>query len=181
MKENNKKELVSWIKTIIFAFILVFVCRQFLFSPITVKGESMSPTFEDNNKVVISKTSTIGRFDIIVFKSPDKKDNYIKRVIGLPGDQIEVKDDVLYINGKLYEEPYLQMKKKDLLFGQLTEDFSLEQITGKTKVPKGYYFVMGDNRLQSYDSRIFGFISEEALLGEVKFRLFPLINEKTHK
>lgn len=174
MKENHKNEVMSWVKTIVFAFIVVFVCRQFLFTPITVKGESMSPTFEDNQKVVISKTSKIERFDIVVFKSPNMKDNYIKRVIGLPGDKIEVKDDVLYIDGKAYEEPYLNANKEKILFGQLTEDFTLEQNTESSRVPEGYYFVMGDNRLRSYDSRMFGFIAKDELLGEVKLRVFPL-------
>lgn len=174
MKASHKNELISWIKTLIFAFIVVFGCHQFLFSPITVKGESMEPTFGDNNKVVISKTSKIERFDVIVFKSPNLKDNYIKRVIGLPGDQIEVKDDVLYINGKAYDEPYLKQEKIDLPFGQLTGDFSLKQLTGVSEVPKGNYFVMGDNRLISYDSRFFGFVSQDSVLGEVKFRFSPL-------
>ncbi|MGG4268419.1 signal peptidase I [Peribacillus simplex] len=175
MKESTKKEIYSWVKTIVFTFIIVFICRQLLFTPTTVKGASMSPTFQNKDKVVVSKMTEIQRFDVIVFDAPDvdgKK--YIKRVIGLPGDSIDMKDDVLYINGKPVEEPYLHANKEDNPFDKLTEDFSLQEKTGKSKVPKNMLFVMGDNRLESKDSRIFGLISYDSIVGEVKFRFYPL-------
>ncbi|WP_050616199.1 signal peptidase I [Bacillus testis] len=169
-----KNEIFSWIKSIVFALVIVFVCRQFLFTPVTVSGESMMPTFEDHNKVIVSKISKIKRFDVVVFKSPESDDNYIKRVIGLPGDTIKVKGDVLYINGRAYEEPYLNQYKEALPIGtHLTDDFTLAEKTGKTQVPEGTIFVMGDNRRNSNDSRMFGFISDKAVMGEVKFRFFP--------
>lgn len=99
MEENTKEEIYSWIKSIVFAVVLSFICQQFLFTPVTVRGESMMPTFENNNKVFISEISEIERFDMIVFHSPVSEDNHIKRVIGLLGDKVQVKDDVLYING----------------------------------------------------------------------------------
>ncbi|RWR05976.1 signal peptidase I [Siminovitchia fortis] len=175
MKENTKKEMISWAKSFIVAIILAFICRQFLFSPITVFGESMSPSFLDHDKVVISKTSKIQRFDVIVFDAPDiENEHYIKRVIGLPGDSIEVKNDVLYINGKAYKEPYLDENKRISPSNSLTEDFSLLEKTGKSKVPDNMLFVMGDNRLNSKDSRTFGLISYDSVIGEVKFRFYPL-------
>ncbi|MEH7389337.1 signal peptidase I [Bacillus sp. JJ1474] len=168
MKEGTKKEIFSWIKSLAFAFIIAFICREFLFSPTTVFGESMAPTFQDQEKVVVSKTAGIQRFDVIVFNAPDVEDKkYIKRVIGLPGDRIEMKDDVLYINGKAFEESYLKENKADNLFNKLTGDFKLQE------VPKDYLFVMGDNRLNSKDSRHFGFIPNESIIGEVKFRFYP--------
>ncbi|MFD2445378.1 signal peptidase I [Bacillus sp. CGMCC 1.16607] len=169
MKENTKKELYSWAKSILFAAVITFICRQFIFTPVTVLGQSMEPTFEENNKVVVSKISKIEHFDMIVFHSPFTDDEYlIKRVIGLPGDSLEVKNDVLYINGKKYSEPYLQSNKEAILPEEkLTEDF-------KAKVPKNSLFVMGDNRLKSGDSRRFGFISKDSIIGEVKMRIFPL-------
>src|SRR5690625_5052357 len=175
MKETTKSEIYSWIKAIVFAFIIVFICRQFLFTPTTVFGESMSPTFQDKDRVVVSKMAKIQRFDIVVFDAPDVEDSYyIKRVIGLPGDQIEMKNDVLYINDEAMEEPYLTENKEDSPFPMLTENFSLEDKTGKSKVPEDMLFVMGDNRLVSRDSRAFGFIPLDSVVGEVQFRYYPL-------
>jgi signal peptidase I len=112
---------------------------------------------------------------VIVFDAPDiDGKHYIKRVIGLPGDSIEMKNDVLYINGKAIEEPYLIENKEDNPFNKLTEDFSLEEKTGESKVPKDMLFVMGDNRLKRKDSIIFRLIPNDAVIGEVKFRFYPL-------
>lgn len=174
MQENSKKELYSWVKSIILAFILAFLCTNFLFAPTTVKGESMSPTFEDNDKILISKISEIERFDIIVFNAPDSDERYIKRVIGLPGDTIEMDNDILYVNGKAYKETYLDENREEISLSKLTGDFTLEELTGEATVPEGKLFVLGDNRLISNDSRRFGFISSEEVIGEVKFRFFPL-------
>jgi len=100
---------------------------------------------------------------------------YIKRVIGLPGDTVEVRDDVLYINGKAMEEPYLEESKEDNdLFGKFTADFTLQELTGETYVPEESIFVLGDNRINSNDSRFFGFIPKESIIGEVKFQFYPL-------
>ncbi|MDG5472032.1 signal peptidase I [Jeotgalibacillus sp. ET6] len=167
MKQSPKKEWISWLKSILMAFIIVLICRNFLFSPVLVKGISMEPTFEDQNRVVISKISEIEAFDLIVFDSPISSDQHIKRVIGLPGDEIEIKEDILTINGTPYSEPYLEQNKEKLLFGEpLTGDFYL-------KVPEKSLFVLGDNRRKSMDSREYGVISEEAVLGEVKARIYP--------
>ncbi|MGP1909707.1 signal peptidase I [Metabacillus sp. JX24] len=164
---NTRKEIWSWIKSILFALAIAVICREFLFAPVVVEGKSMQPTFEDQNRLIISKTSGIERFDMIVFHSPEPGRDYIKRVIGLPGDQIEMKQDVLYINGKQFEEPYLAANKNMLGYGeQLTEDF---QVT----VPDNSYFVMGDNRRQSRDSREIGSIAKDEVIGEVKLRFFP--------
>ncbi|WP_174731601.1 signal peptidase I [Mesobacillus harenae] len=171
MAKGTKGEIYSWAKSIGFALIIAFICRQFFFTPVAVQGESMMPTFEDNNRVVVFKISEIEHLDMIVFHSPDSEDNYIKRVIGLPGDTIEMKNDQLFINKVLVDEYYLTENIKDAKIkglARLTEDF------GPLKLPKNQYFVMGDNRLRSKDSRIFGFISRSSIIGEVKFRFYPL-------
>lgn len=135
----------------------------------------MLPTFEDKDRVVISKMTKIHRFDIIVFDAPDEEDEqYIKRVIGLPGDRIEMKDGVLYINGEAMDEPYLIEDKGNNPFHIMTADFLLQEKTGESKVPDDKLFVMGDNRLKSKDSRALGFIPFDSVIGEVKFQYYPL-------
>lgn len=173
MKQSTKKEVYSWIKSIAVAVFIAFICHQFLFTPVIVYGESMETTFENNDRVVVSKISKIERFDVIVFNAPDKDEQYIKRVIGLPGDRVKMQDDVLYINGNQYEEPYVN-RKNGVELSRITDNFTLEELTGNTSVPDGYYLVLGDNRLKSKDSRAFGLISADSVIGEVKFRFYPL-------
>jgi signal peptidase I len=167
MKEGGKSELISWIQSVAIAFVIALVIRQFLFTPVVVSGQSMHPTFENDNKVVISKIYKIDRFDMIVFHAPNSDDDFIKRVIGLPGDVVVMKDDTLYINGEEYAEDYVQRNKDEVFEGQkLTQDFKVE-------VPEGYLYVLGDNRRNSTDSRILGFIDEKSVVGSVKFRFYP--------
>ncbi|KKB74183.1 MULTISPECIES: signal peptidase I [Bacillus] len=174
MKNNRKKEIISWIRTLLIAGAIVAACRYFLFTPSTVLGDSMYPTLQNGNMVMVSKISEINRFDKIIFHAPDADEDYVKRVIGLPGDSIEMKNDVLYVNGKAYDEPYLKQNKKELTGGKLlTDDFTLKELTGESKVPKDSLFVMGDNRQNSRDSRYFGFISKSSVVGKVEFRYFP--------
>lgn len=174
-KKSLSKEILSWVWPILIAVVIAVLCRQFLFSPVTVKGESMEPTYENNNKIIISKTSQVDRFDIIVFESPVEDDHYIKRVIGLPGDTVKVKNDKLYVNGKEYNEAYLKAGIQDYqeMGENFTKDFTLKEVTGETKVPKDTYFVLGDNRQNSSDSREYGFIDKSAVTGEVKFQFYP--------
>ncbi len=174
-KMNIRKEALSVFKSVLLAIIIVTLLRQFVFTPTTVRGESMLPTLEDGNRVILSKMTTIDRFDEVVFHATDSSDNYVKRVIGLPGDTVEMKNDVLYINGKAYDEPYLEEFKMDLQEEErLTEDFTLKNLTSEYKVPKGQMFVLGDNRLYSKDSRIFGFVPMNNIIGEVKLRIWPI-------
>ncbi|PAD20055.1 signal peptidase I [Terribacillus saccharophilus] len=167
MSDNNtKKEIFSWLRAIGIAVVIAFGCRYFLFTPSTVHGESMLPTYHDSDHVIVSKVSKIERNDIVVFNAPDADAHYIKRVIGLPGDTIEVIDNVLYVNGEAQDQSYLP---EDMVTG----DFKLKELTGEEKVPEGEVFVMGDNRTNSKDSRMFGFISEKEVIGEVKMTFYP--------
>ncbi|MTH55009.1 signal peptidase I [Bacillus mangrovi] len=167
---GTKKEIYSWLKTIGLTLLIALLCRMFIFEPITVEGVSMSPTLENGNKVIASKISTIERFDVIIFNAPENNKKYIKRVIGLPGDKIEMKDDVLFVNGKAFKEKYIN---KEIQANKVTEDFSLKDTTGVTAVPDGYFFVLGDNRVKSMDSRSFGFISKGSVVGKSIFRIYP--------
>lgn len=174
---RKKNELIEWIKTLVIAVILAVVIRTFFFAPIVVDGKSMIPTLHDQNRMIVNKIATrigdIHRFDIIVFHATEDKD-YIKRVIGLPGDHIEYKNDTLYINGKAYDEPYLDKYKRNLVDGPLTEPFKLEDIIGQPTVPEGELFVMGDNRRFSKDSRHIGTIPIEEVMGKTSFVFWPL-------
>lgn len=181
MKESTKKEVLSWVKTIGTMLIILIIIRSFLFTTISVNGDSMYPTFENKDRVIVSKISDIEHSDMVVFDAPDADAQYIKRVIGLPGDSIEMKDDTLYINGKEVEEPYLEENKKAVNPDILTDDFTVAEITGETKVPEGMLFVMGDNRVVSKDSRVFGFISQDSLIGEAVFRYYPFNKIGTQK
>ncbi|MFS0782326.1 signal peptidase I [Bacillus sp. 1P06AnD] len=174
---KKKNETWEWTKALLIAIALAAIIRFFLLAPIVVDGYSMMPTLHDKDRMIVNKISyKIGepdRFDIIVFHAPEKKD-YIKRVIGLPGDTIEYKDDVLYVNGKAYKEPYLDEYKKQVIGGPLTENFTLLENRGVQKVPEGHLFVMGDNRRNSKDSRQIGFVSMDDVVGKTSVVYWPI-------
>ncbi|MGE8204104.1 signal peptidase I [Heyndrickxia sp. NPDC080065] len=175
---KQKNELWEWTKALLIAVALAFIIRYFLFAPIVVDGSSMMPTLHNGDRMIVNKLGKPQRFDIVVFHAPEKKD-YIKRVIGLPGDKIEYKNDTLYINDKAYKEPYLDQYKKalkedDLAEGPLTQDFTLKDIIGKNTVPEGEIFVMGDNRRGSKDSRHIGTIPIKKVIGDTKLIYWPI-------
>ena len=169
------KEIWSYVKIFLFAIIFAYLINHFLFAPYVVKGQSMHPNLQEENKLVINKLSQFGnykRFDIIVFHAPDEDARFVKRIIGLPGDTIEMKDDTLYINGKVYDESYLTPHdgKSSISY---TGDFTLKELTGYDKVPKGSVFVLGDNRAVSKDSRYFGLLSKDKIIGKAVLRIWP--------
>ena len=168
MKEESKKEIFSWFKSVVIALILALIIREFIFTPVIVSGKSMEPTFHNDNRVVITKIHEIDNFDMIVFHAPGAEGDYIKRVIGIPGDFVVMKDDRLYINGEEYPEDYVKENREQIFEGQkLTQDLEVE-------VPDGYLYVLGDNRRNSTDSRVIGLVDEKSVVGEVKFRFYPL-------
>ncbi|MDR1567748.1 MAG: signal peptidase I [Streptococcaceae bacterium] len=179
----SKKDLIQTLVILAIVPIIVLILRINVFAPVNVAGNSMYPTLANKEQVIILKHQKISRFDLITFKSPlakEKGKNYIKRVIGLPGDDVSYMDDVLYINGKVFYEPYLDEQKKTHKNGELfTEDFTLATVTNESPdkqvvVPANSYFVLGDNRPNSKDSRGFGFVKASDVLGEVKFAYWPL-------
>jgi len=174
---KKRNETWEWVKAIVIAVLLAGGIRYFVFAPIIVDGESMMPTLHNYDRMIVNKLSyTFGepkRFDIVVFHAEEDKD-YIKRVIGLPGDHIEYKNDTLFVNGKEYKEPYLEDYKKQVIDGPLTEPFTLQELTGQTTVPEGHLFVMGDNRRYSKDSRHIGFIPIEKVVGKTNIVYWPL-------
>lgn len=169
------KELLKTIGFIAIFAIFLFLLRQYVFTPVIVKGDSMDPTLHDGERVIALKQTEIERFDIITFIAPDDTSkNYIKRVIGLPGDQVVYQNDQLYINGVAHDEPYLDAYKANLNDGfPLTDDFDMS-LFGETQVPEGKLLVLGDNRRISKDSRQLGLIDASAVLGDVAFVFWPL-------
>lgn len=178
--EHKKESWFDWLKPILFAIVLVVGVRYFLVTPIAVQGASMMPTLENGEMLVVDKITPkiteFDRFDIVVFKATEEE-NYVKRIIGLPGDTVQYIDDMLYINNEKYDEPYLDDYKAELVdHGTLTEDFTLEAYLQQTVVPEGHLFVLGDNRRQSIDSRLpeVGFVPIDTVIGEVRFVYWPL-------
>ena len=132
----------------------------------------MQNNFHDGDKLIVSKLSyVIGepeRFDVVIFHA-DEESDYIKRVIGLPGETIEYKDNMLYVNGQPIKENYLDY---------ITYDFNLKEILDSETVPEGYVFVLGDNRTNSLDSRYekVGFVPMDEIVGKVVLRYGPFDN-----
>lgn len=174
----KRKKWNRWIviRTIFIALAFAVFFRSYLFASYVVDGKSMEPTLYDGNLIMVNQLlydfTDVSRFDVIVFHANDKED-YVKRVIGEPGDHIKVVDDKLYINEEYVEETYLQTFR-DQVTGTLTEDFTLEEVTGESNVPEGQLFVLGDNRANSLDSRYFGFIDQEKVVGKVDIRYWPV-------
>lgn len=173
---KQKNEVWEWSKALLIAFGLAAIIRVFFFTPIVVDGESMMPTLEHGDRMIVNKIGySVGepdRFDIIVFHAPEEKD-YIKRIIGLPGDHIAYENDQLYINGEAVEEPYLDVYKEGIT-GTLTEDFTLEEKINDSTIPEGYVFVMGDNRRASKDSRHIGIVPMDDVIGNTSFVFWPM-------
>ncbi|EIT86002.1 signal peptidase I [Fictibacillus macauensis ZFHKF-1] len=176
---RSKNQIWDWIKAIGIALILAIIIKKFLFEQYVVYGQSMMPAIENGNRLIINKVSYLfsnpKRFDLVVFHA-NKNEDYIKRVIGVPGDSIVYKNDELYVNGKKVKEPFLEKYRKNILSGSFTGDFTLKEITGYAKIPKGKVFVMGDNRLHSTDSRLLGLVNTDRIVGKVNLRYWP-INE----
>lgn len=144
--------------------IIIVLLRLYVISPVQVDGSSMVPTLQDNQILLLKKYDhSFERFDIVVLKYG--KDKLVKRVIGLPGETVAYINHKLLINGEVIEETFLPENIK-------TSDFNLENI-GYTTIPDDYYFVVGDNRNDSLDSRYIGLIPKKDIEGTVSFRLFP--------
>lgn len=169
---NVKKEIMSWILTIGVAVAAALLIRTFLFEPIRVDGHSMCDTLQDGEIMLVTKPEYLfgdpQYGDVVICKYPGRTENFVKRVMGLPGDVIEVRSNVVYRNGAALDEPYLTPERNN-------DGFSMVPFTLGEKE----YFVMGDNRDNSHDCRnYYGYGSPAALtrdmiIGHVRCVVFP--------
>ncbi len=157
------KKFINEIVPYVIIILAVALIRIYIVTPVKVDGLSMYPTLSDNQVLLLKKyKKTFKRFDIVVLDYQNNK--LVKRIIGLPGEHIEYNNGNLYVNGKKIDEKFLEINN--------TDDFNIN-IFNET-IPDDYYFVMGDNRPNSKDSRIIGFIKKEDIEGKVDFSIFPL-------
>lgn len=170
MTKREENPLVEIVKTLVSAGILAFGIRAFVAEARYIPSSSMEPTLEINDRLIIEKVSyrlhSPERGDVVVFsptetlKEQDFKDAFIKRVIGLPGDTVEVKQGKVFVNGKALTEKYIEA----------APDYRFTPV----KVPENQYWVLGDNRNNSYDSHYWGFVPRQNLIGRAMVRFWPL-------
>lgn len=175
-KEEKKKtvgqEILSWILTFAVAIALALVIRTFIFEPVRVDGHSMDYTLADNEYMIVTKYDYLlgepERFDVIICHYPERgRTNFVKRLVGLPGDTVSMLNGTLYVNGEAIDEPYITNKA----------NYNMQAYTLKDDE----YFVLGDNRSSSNDSHIIGPISREQIKGHVRCVAFPFKNARTVK
>jgi signal peptidase I len=169
---RGSRTLIEWLLIIGVTIVVTLVVKALLFQAFFIPSGSMEPTLKPGDRVLVAKTAyTIHRGDIIVFKKPptDNADisDLIKRVIGLPGDTISARGGYVYIDGRKLAEPWLPKV-----------DQGVTSAFGPEKVPSGDYFVMGDNRTNSDDSRFIGPIPKSLVVGKMFLRIWPLSSIK---
>lgn len=191
----------EWVKEIIWflgLLVIMLIVKKYIMFPVAVSGHSMDPTLQDRERIMAVKLSKIERFDIVTFPAPDKpEDNYVKRIIGMPGDTVVYDNDKLLINGKEVAEPYLDEYKQSLPEGEVfttldtylldkpitptkndrwVTSFELTDLNGinEAVIPEGKVLVLGDNRPVSKDGRYIGLIDMKDISGELKFSFWPL-------
>jgi len=167
-------ELRSLLRDVLFAGVIAVLIVVFVVQPVRVEGQSMMPRLHDQDRIFVNKfiyplrewigeKDPIKRGDIVVLLFPDDPSkSYIKRVVGLPGEEINVENGKLYVNGVQIDEPYLD-----------TEYLSADTMPGSVHVRDHHYFVMGDNRRNSSDSRYWGQVPEKYIYGQAIFRYYP--------
>ena len=165
----TKKNVVKILKEImsyILIISIVLLIKKFIFTPIRVNGDSMYPTLKNNDIMILNEigyyVNGVNRFDIVVVDTNGEK--IIKRIIGLPGDKVEYRNNKLFVNEKEIEEEFKHAE---------TIDFSVNKDLGYEIIPNDYYFVVGDNRINSVDSRMIGLVHKKQILGKTNFIVYP--------
>jgi signal peptidase I len=168
-RSNGARQTIEWVVLVVGALLIALLIKTFLFQAFYIPSASMDPTLKVHDRVLVNKLSyhlhPVHRGDIIVFKAPAEErtaqiKDLVKRVIGLPGDTLAARDGHVYVNDRLLNEPYLPK-------GTLTDDLP------RTVIPAGSYFMMGDNRTASSDSRVFGPIRRSTIIGRAFVKMWP--------
>jgi signal peptidase I len=160
-------ELKSWSRDILLAFAIAIFIVIFVIQPVKVEGTSMQPRLVDQERIFVNRFiyrfQDIHRGDVVVFWYPrDRSKSFIKRVLGVPGDQVEIRSGTVYVNGARVDEPYLNPAFRDIKSCQ------------PVLVPPGHYFVLGDHRNSSNDSRSWGFVAHDLIYGKAVFSYWPV-------
>ncbi len=193
MKYSKRHSTIrSYFCTFVFAAIFVFIIKSIFVTTITISGPSMAPTLNNSQKALCFKKAKIKRGSVIVFNangvdpSVDNDKEYIKRVVGLPGDRVVSRNGKIYINGQILNQRYISQRQRTLGTG----DWNLKSLAKlyhwpKNKntliVPKDHYFCLGDNREVSHDCRSFGFVPKKKIWGVVKVPMFYASNIQRQK
>ena len=168
MDFRDIKEFLKDAFKYIVVVVIVFLLFIFVMGLQQVVGPSMNPTLKEGDVLIVNKLlyriGKVQRNDIVVLSQEEKY--MVKRVVGLPGEHIEYKDNYVYVNGEKFKEPFIDSDKI------VTEDFKLEDL-GYDKIPEGMYLVLGDNRVNSKDSRDFGLIKKKQIKGKAWLRIWP--------
>jgi signal peptidase I len=160
-------DIKSWFRDILVAFFIAIFIVIFVVQPVKVEGTSMQPRLVDQERIFVNRFiyqfEDISRGDVIVFRYPrDHRKSFIKRVLAVPGDEVEIRNGTVYLNGAIMYEPYLNPEFLD------NRSFPI------MVVPPGQYFVLGDHRSSSNDSRNWGFVSQELIYGKAFFSYWPV-------
>jgi signal peptidase I len=160
-------ELKSWFRDVLFAFAIAIFIVVFVVQPVKVEGTSMQPQLADQDRIFVNRFiyhfTDIRGGDVVVFWYPrDRSKSFIKRVLGIPGDEVEIRQGIVYINGSRIYEPYLNPEFRD------------HRSLPKVVVPPGQYFVLGDHRSSSNDSRSWGYVAQELIYGKAIFSYWPV-------
>ncbi|WP_254909577.1 MULTISPECIES: signal peptidase I [unclassified Enterococcus] len=172
MKKRLVNKLVELGLTLAICILLLILMNLFVFSISKFEGYSMVPTLSDQDRLFVSKLSKIKRFDLVYIKDGNNEVS-VRRIIGLPNEQVAYRDDELYINNELKAERFLSKRIREESEEPITENFDLYDLFQKDMVPPNKYFVLGDNREYATDSREYGFVDEKAIIGIVKAKVFP--------
>ncbi|MHB8379287.1 MAG: signal peptidase I [Acidimicrobiales bacterium] len=172
-KRSRSRSIVEWLIVVAIAVIVSLLIRTYVFQTFYIPSGSMEPTLQIGDRILVSKLSvelgTVHRGDIVVFKAPaavvtqcgDNVTDLVKRVIGLPGDRLTSKGNVIYVNGKALTQAW-------------THNEPLGRAIGNVTVPKNDYFMMGDNEPSSCDSRYWGDVPRSSIIGKAFLRIWPL-------